>query len=118
MISGWLTPAGNRAPQNRLGLGGGLEHAGAEDFVATQGFQVAFRNGGHRNGVAGRVKHFDGIALFAITGHMMVDNDDHISAAQIVLGQVTRQHGFRVEFEGHTKGKDVSIQSSVGSVKA
>jgi len=49
---------------------------------------------------------------------MKVDNNDHISAAQIVLGQVARQHGFRLEFEGHTKGKDVSVQSSVGSVKA
>jgi hypothetical protein len=48
----------------------------------------------------------------------MVDNDNHVATAQVVLGQIVRQHCFCVEVEGHTKGKDVSIQSSVGSVKA
>jgi hypothetical protein len=46
---------------------------------------------------------------------MMVDDDDHIATAQVVLRQIVRQHCFSVEVEGHSEDRVASGQSSVFS---
>ena len=90
-----------------------MENAGAEHFVAAQRLEIVLGDSSHGDGVSGRVEDLDGITLFPVPRHMMVDNDDHVATAQVVLWQVMRQHCFCVEVEGHTTGKVVSVQSSV-----
>lgn len=63
-----------------------LENAGAENFVAAEELKIVCRHGGHGNGVAGRIEDLDGVALHPTTRHVMVDNDDHIAATQVVVG--------------------------------
>lgn len=101
-----------------MGLLGRLENAGAEHLIAAQGLEIVLGHGSHSNRVAGRVEDLDGITLFSVPRHMMVDNDNHIATAQVVLRQVVRQHCFCVEVEGQTKGKVVSVQSSADSDQA
>ena len=66
-----------------------------------QGYQGGVWDSGDGNGVAERVKDFDGIAVLAAWRAVMIDNSHDVTATQPVLWNITSKSSVSIEFEGH-----------------